>query len=330
MPTPSALERIRSWLREGQPLTYSDLQKRTHLSERQLGRLIHQLRQEGLPVQEVRQGKHKVFTLPPERQLVAVPDLQFDNAELRALAVAAKASRAILAGTPHAAALRRAFDQLLAHAKPVTYLFDVDEPGQEWFFDDSAADTIALDCFRLLEQAMDERQTVRFDYLTASTGRQWRGRRLDPYAFVKRQRSWQLVGYCHERQRVQHFAMTRVSHVEPCPGQHYEMMPGFDPEQYFRGTLGAFASGDTHELQLLVEPSCALHFRERQYHPTQQIEQERPDGRLLVSYELEGLDEMRSFCQSWGTGITVLEPAELREKLRQEAETIVVRYRETA
>jgi predicted DNA-binding transcriptional regulator YafY len=35
---------------------------------------------------------------------------------------------------------------------------------------------------------------------------------------------------------------------------------------------------------------------------------------------------MRSFCQSWGTGITVLAPAELRERLRQEAEELVARY----
>lgn len=325
--TTPALERLRRWLQAGETLTYAELQARLTLSERQLLRLVAQLRAEGLPLTEARQGKHKAFSLAPERQLVAVPALRLDNAELRALTIAAKASQAALVGTPHAPALRRAFEQLLDHANPATYFFALEEPQQEWFFDDNPVDAIALDSFRLLEAAMDEHQTVRFDYFTASTGQPWHGRRLDPYAFIKRQRSWQLVGFCHERQRIQHFAMTRVSRVELCPSQYYEVQPSFRPEQYFGGALGAYASGATYELRLLVEADRALYFRERQYHPTQQLEDTaRPDGRLVVSYELEGLDEMRSFCQGWGTGITVLAPAELRERLRQDAEELTRRY----
>jgi predicted DNA-binding transcriptional regulator YafY len=322
----SPLDRLRQLLQAGAQLTYADLRHHTNLGDKQVSRLLDQLRAEGLPITESRRGRLKVFELPPERQQVAVPDLRFDNDELRALAVAAKASRAALTGTPHAGALQRAFDQLLAHARPVTYLFDVDEPQQEWFFDDTPADLIAIDSFRQLEAAMDERQPVLLDYYTGSTGQQWHGRRIDPYAFIKRQRTWLLVGYCHKRQRVQHFALTRISQVVRCPDEHYELQAGFSAENYFSATLGTFASGGTYELRLLVEPDRALHFRERKYHHNQQIEEERPDGRLVVSFELEGLDEMRSFCQSWGTGITVLAPIELRERLRQEAETLAARY----
>lgn len=316
-------------LQAGEPLTYPQLRQHTGLGDKQLARLLRLLRAQGLPVTEGRRGRQKVFGLPPTHQQVAVPDLRLANDELRALAIAAKASRAALAGTPYAGALRRAFDQLLTHARPVTYLFDVDEPQQEWFFDDNPTDTIGLDCFRQLEAAMDERQSVRIDYYTAGAGRQSQGRLIDPYAFIKRQRTWLLVGYCHARQALRHFAMTRISRVETCPDQFFEPVAGFDPEHYFDAALGAFASGTTYELQLLVEPGPALHFRERRYHHNQQIE-ERPDGRLFVSFELEGLDEMRSFCQGWGTGITVLAPAELRERLRQEAEELAARYRDPA
>ena len=131
----STLESLRYWLQEGQELTYSELIARTGISERQLGRLIKQLRATGLPVVEARQGKYKVFTLPPDYQQVSIPDLRFDNAELRALAVAANASQSVLAGTPHAAALQQAFTKLLDHARPVAYLFDIDEPQAEWHFE---------------------------------------------------------------------------------------------------------------------------------------------------------------------------------------------------
>jgi predicted DNA-binding transcriptional regulator YafY len=327
----STLERLRNWLQEGHTLTYAELTSRIGLSERQLARHMQQLRDEGYPIIENRQGKHKTFALPPERQQVAVPDLRFDNAELRALTVAAKASRSMLAATPHAAALGQAFDKLLAHARPVAYLFDVDEPLNDWHFDDQPADPIAPDSFHQLEIAMDARQPVYIDYFTAGRQRHSHQRKVDPYNFYKRGRSWIMVGYCHERRALRNFALPRISQVTPCLEEHFEILNGFDPERYFAGSLGAFTAGETYTLRLLVESDRASYFRERQYHHTQIIEEggtgaERSDNRLIVSYELEGLDELRSFCQSWGTGITVLEPAELRELLRHEAEVLAARY----
>ena len=326
-----ALERLRNWLQEGHTLTYAELTSRTGLSERQLGRLVQQLRQEGLPVSENRQGKYKAFALPPERQQVAVPDLRFDNAELRALTVAAKASRSMLTATPHAAALGQAFDKLLAHARPVAYLFDVDEPLNDWHFDDQPADPIATDGFHRLEMAMDARQSVFIDYFTAGQQRHSHHRKVDPYNFYKRGRSWIMVGYCHERQALRNFALPRISQVTLCPEEHFEILAGFDPVRYFAGSLGAFTAGETYTLRLLVEADRASYFRERRYHYTQLIEEggtgaERSDRRLVVSYELEGLDELRSFCQSWGTGITVLEPVVLRDLLLHEAEVLAARY----
>ena len=330
MPKLLVLDRLRHWLQEGQALTYPELTRRTGLGERQLARLVQQLRDEGLPVAETRQGRLKVFTLPPEHQQVAVPDLRFGNAELRALVVATKASQAVLAATPHAAALQQAFDKLLDHARPVAYLFDIDEPRQEWYFEDGRAAALDLACFRQLEEALDVRQSVYIDYFTAGQQRHSHHRRIDPYVFAWRSRSWMLVAYCHERRDLRTFALARISRVEPCPEEYFDIPIDFDPERYYAASLGAITAGETYTLRLLVEPNRASYFRERQYHPTQIIEETRLDGRLVVSFELEGLDEMRSFCQSWGTGITVQEPAELRERLRQEAEELALRYRQQA
>jgi predicted DNA-binding transcriptional regulator YafY len=325
----SPLERLRQWLSAGEQLTYATIAARTQLGDKQISRLVRQLRAEGLPVTEARAGRHKVFALPAERQQVAVPDLVFDNAELRALAIAAKASRSALVGTPHLEALQRAFDRLLAHARPVTYLFDFDEPQKGWHFEQTPADAIAIECFRRLEEAMDEGQTVQIDYFTASKNTASQGRRIDPYFFAKRQRAWMLVAYCHQRQKPITFALTRISRVEPCPEEYFTLPDDLDPERFFRASLGAITEGETYELRLLVEAPQALYFRERLYHDTQQIEEQRPDGRLVVSYELEGLDDMRSFCQSWGTGLTVLAPPALRELLHREAEELAGRYRES-
>lgn len=330
MPKLTPDERLRQLLDTGRALSLNDLEKFLNVGERHIRRLIRQLQDAGLPVLESREGRKNVFSLTPDRQQVAVPDLHFDAAELRALAIAAKASRSVLVGTPHAVALGRAFDKLLERARPVTYLFDMEEPTQEWHFDDNDADRIQAEVFRQLECAMDEHRSVRIDYLTAKDSRPSHGRKVDPYIFAKRNRAWMLVAYCHKREKPLTFALTRVSSVVPCDDTvedaFFAMTPDFNPDTFFRASLGAITSEQCDELRLLVEPDKATHFRERRYHPTQELEEERPDGRLVVSYELEGFEEMRSFCQGWGVGITVLEPDALRERLRQEAEELARRY----
>lgn len=326
MPNLSSDERLRRLLDTGATYTMLQLQQALNLGTKQIRRLLDRLQDEGIPIEEKRQGKLKLVSLPADRQRVPVPDLRFDTAELRALAIAAKASRSVLIGTPHIAALKRAFDKLLERARPVTYLFDFDEPMQEWHFAEDPTDPIALDCFQSIETAMDERQSVRIDYLTGKDGRQSMGRKVDPYCFIKRGRAWILVAYCHTRQEVRNFSMIRVSRTEPCSGHYFDIADDFDAEQFFRLSLGAINEGECYVLRLLVEPDKALYFRERKYHPTQEIEEERPDGRLVVSYELEGFEEMRSFCQGWGVGVTVLAPDELRDRLREEAATLLVRY----
>lgn len=331
MPKRSPEQELRYLLDTGAGLTLLDIQNRFQLSERHARRLIRQLQQTGLPIIEQRDGKRKVFMLPAENQQMALPDLRFDSAELRALTIAAKASRSVLAGTPHAEALGSAFDKLLERARPITYLFDVDEPTQEWHFDDNAPDSISLESFRLLEQAMDERRSVRMDYLTANDRRASVGRKVDPYFFAKRNRAWMLVAHCHNRDKPLTFALTRIGQVVLCDDAaedaYFDIPADFVPEDFFRASLGAVTSGECFELRLLVEQDKAIYFRQRQYHPTQQVEDERPDGRLLVSYELEGLQEMRSFCQGWGVGITVLEPLVLRDLLYREADELARRYK---
>lgn len=328
MPKLSSIDRLRLLLDSGAELTSLHLQDQLNLSERQVRRLIGQLRDGGLPILERPEGARKVYALPAERQQAAVADLRFDSDELRALAIAAKASQSVLLGTPHAVALKRAFEKLLDKARPVSYVFDLNDSMQEWQFDDNATDQIALDLFSRIELAMDNRQCIRINYFTAKDQRSSRDRKINPYGFHKRGRAWLLVAWCHERKALRNFSLTRISHIDPCPEEYFTIPDDFVPEAYFRAALGAINSGICEDLRLLVEADKAIYFRERLYHPTQQIEEERPDGRVVVSYELEGFEEMRSFCQGWGVGITVLEPEALRQRLRAEALALAERYKD--
>lgn len=331
MKTTTTEQRLRLLLDDGSSFTLQELQTRLRVGERQVRRLLEQLESSGLTLRRRQQGRQKYFYLDEQDQRTALPDLSLSQAELRSLTLAVKASKAMLAGTPHAEPLQRVFNHLLERVEPLAYVFDVADQLQAWQFENEVSDQIALDNFSLLDRAITDRCSVRIDYTKGSSGEVSQGRRIDPYFLAKRGRAWMVIGHCHQKQEMRNFALVRISRVEVCDPERedaiFTIPEDFVADEYFRGALGAINSGTCYELRLLVEPEKARYFQDRTYHPTQLLEEECPDGRIIVSYELEGFEEMRSFCQGWGTGITVLDPPELRERLYQEAQVIANRYR---
>ena len=339
MKTTTNTERLRLLFDDGRELTLQQMQEQLGVSERQVRRLLEDLRKMGISVRHRHQDGRKYFFLDEEDQRTELPGPRFSQAELRSLTLAAKASQGILAGTPYAEPLRSVFEKLLEQVDPVAYVFDVEDQLQTWQFEQVVSDAIALDNFRKLDQAIADRYSVRIDYTTGSSGQVSKGRRIDPYFFAKRGRSWMVIGYCHQKQNMRNFALVRISRVEVCdPTKEnaiFAIPEDFVPEEYFRGAFGAINSDTSYQVRLLVEPNKAFAFRDRKYHATQKIEaaadaEERPDGRIVVFLQMEGFEEIRSFVQGWGVGVTVLSPPELRERLYQEAEALAERYRPDA
>ena len=331
MKTTTKHEHLRRLLDDGRSLTLQQMQEQLQVSERHVRRLLDELRQSGLVVRHEHRGGYKHFCLDAEHQRTALPNPEFTQAELRSLTLATKAGQALLAGTPHAEPLQSVSDKLLAWVGPVAYVFDVEDQWQAWQFESAVPDRIALDNFHKLDQAIAERCSVRIDYTTGGTGQVSAGRKIDPYFLAKRGRSWMVIGRCHQKQALRNFALVRISRVVLCDSAHenaiFTLPESFVAEEYFRGAFGSINSDTLYDVRLLIEPGKAFAFRDRKYHATQRIEEERPDGRLVVYMQMEGFEEIRSFVQGWGVGVTVLDPPELRERLYQEAQELAGRYR---
>ncbi len=56
---------------------------------------------------------------------------------------------------------------------------------------------------------------------------------------------------------------------------------------------------------------------EREWHPSQKITL-HPDGSLTFEITANHLFEIRQWIMSWGHGVEVLEPMQLRKEIRQE------------
>ena len=321
----ATLDKLHQLLNDGEALSLDELHTTLNVSERQARRLIARLRQSGIPVQERRDGRIKRFYLEPEHRQAAVRGFEFDEEEMLALAVAAEAAKAELGSTPLEASLGRAFSKLLDELAPEAFTFEMEELPGHWHFGTPALSHIDPHVFKTLQQAINENRSVRIDYHTASTGGFSRGRKIDPLQFARYRGSWLVIAYCHTRRDLRDFSLAGIERIEPSE-TFFSPPDGFDPDTYFRDRFGALAGGAVYEVRLLVEPDRAAYFKRKDYHRTQMIEEKRDDGRLVVSYEVAGLQEIRSFVQSWGVGVTVLEPPELVAMVAEEARVLAGRY----
>lgn len=320
------LTHLRQMLDEGAEPSLQEIIGALNVTERHARRLIRRLRDGGVPVQERRDGRFKRFYLKPEHRQTVVRGFEFDEEEMLALAVAAEAAKSELGSTPLEEPLRRAFDKLLQELAPEAYTFEMEEQHHRWHFGASALNRIDPHVFKTLQQAINEQRSVCIDYHTASTGAVTKDRRIDPLQLVRQGSSWMVVAYCHRRHDLRDFSLAGIARIEQST-TFFSPPIDFDPDGYFRDRFSALAGGKIFTVRLLVEPDRAAYFERKDYHRTQILEEKRPDGRLVVSYEVAGLEEIRSFVQSWGVGVTVLEPPELVAMVAQEAEEVADRYR---
>ena len=323
------LFRLRELFDMGNRLSLDELAMSLGLSTRHARRLIRKLRHHGVPVKEQRKGRIKIFYVPPEYRNVRTESFRFNEEQVLALAVAAEAAKAALQDTPMGAPLGEAFNQLLDRLAPDVYTFEMEEQPARWHFDAHASGRFDPQVFQTIQRAINESRSVKIDYVAASTGEWTNNRKIDPLQLARYGGTWAVVAWCHLRQDMRDFALSGIDRVQPCDPKaeiaFFCPPKSFDPEVYFHDRFSALSGNSLHTVRLLVESDRSVYFQRKRYHHSQHIEAET-DGRIIVSYRVQGLAEMRSFAQSWGIGVTVLEPSELVEIIAAEAVLLANRY----
>jgi predicted DNA-binding transcriptional regulator YafY len=87
-------------------------------------------------------------------------------------------------------------------------------------------------------------------------------------------------------------------------------------------SFGVFKGKARHRVRIHFDAFAARLVGERLWHPSQKM---RPlaGGELELSMELGSLEEIERWVLSWGEHATVLEPAELKRRIRRAAEGIL-------
>jgi len=173
-----------------------------------------------------------------------------------------------------------------------------------------------IEAQRLLRRAILRQQTVRFRYFTRYPGDgRVSLRDADPYSLVCLDGTWYLTAYCHQRKDMRTFKLSRMEALTVTARV-------FEPvaERTARARHERPGTRDI-TIRLLFDEDAAPWVMEDRFYYIEQRETV-PDG-VAVTLRVRHLDEAFQWVMGWGSRVRVIEPDELRLRLRDEARAML-------
>ena len=139
---------------------------------------------------------------------------------------------------------------------------------------------------------------------------------LEPYFLKLFKQRWYVVGRHVAEDRIKTYALDRMTDVVVLP-EIFRERDDFDAEEYFRYSYGIVVSqGDVRKVVLKVDTRQAKYFNALPLHHSQH--ETLHDNYSLFTYQLRITDDFVEELLSHGPRVTVLEPPELRARMRHE------------
>jgi len=145
---------------------------------------------------------------------------------------------------------------------------------------------------------------------------------LDPYHGVRFEGDWYVVGYCHLRDDVRTFSLSRIMEAKTT-GKTFIIPDDFDFQQLSGSHFGVHWSEGEVDVKLKFSKRMADYVTERTWHPSQKVSTCK-NGDVDVSMTVNHLLELKRWVLSWGADVKVVEPAyfadDIEATLRQAVE----------
>lgn len=172
------------------------------------------------------------------------------------------------------------------------------------------------DVFAALQRAVARRRQVRILYHGQGRG-ETTDRVVDPLHLHAARGEWYLVGFCHERDAIREFAVSRVLRLEELEAR-FVPPQDFDAEAWLGEPFGLFRGAEPEAVVLYFDPYAARWVRERTWHSSQTLAAQ-PDGGVVLRLLVPVAPDLVSWILSWGGGCRVLLPEFLHDAVQEQA-----------
>ena len=167
----------------------------------------------------------------------------------------------------------------------------------------------------IIQDAIGDRRLIKFRYYAPSGESE---RTAEPYYLVFRWSSWYLWAWCLKRKDFRLFKLNRMDGVQ-ITEKNFECrdatMPDLSNEKTFPGGIKVKALFEADQKWRLVEEFGTSCFTEND------------DGRLLFTADYTDMENLITWILTFGDKAEVIEPEEVRERVRTAIEAMIKNYR---
>jgi predicted DNA-binding transcriptional regulator YafY len=303
-------------------MTAQTLAHQLEVSERTIYRDVDALGAAGIPIY-VQPGVNGGIFLD-EHYRISLTGLS--RAEVQSLFVSSKGSP--LADLGLDSAVEATLLKLFA-ALPSAHQAEVDRLRSRFYIDPAnwfqIVEPSAL--FPLLQQAVWEDRAVSIRYQVVEG--EWFEGVVNPYALVAKANIWYLVA----EKMPGEFRNYRIGRIKTAElaDTHFTRRVDFDLPAYWEESCRQFQRRSVEQFPpyhatLRVHPKAFWYFPGYLEGNYQQLGEPDPDGWVSLRVKFESLGDARMRVLGLGTGVDVVEPAELREAVLEIARAIITAY----
>ncbi len=259
-----------------------------------------------------------------DRAQVFQQKVTFNSQEGMLLAIAGRVGAAATGGGALEEALKSALRKLAVDLPGLDPL----EAGAEIpVLRSGSGDPRALEHVTVLAHAVTRNRRVRFRYRSLSAPEAVL-REVDPYGLGYARGAWYLVAHCHLRNAVRVFKAARIEgRIENCGSEdrpvRFDVPPDFEIERHLERESWDFGDGAPVEVRLAVDPALLT---------AGLLAEARPAGthagRPVVETEVRRPRALIPWVLAHGGQARILDPAWLREEVRDAAGALLAAVRE--
>lgn len=172
-----------------------------------------------------------------------------------------------------------------------------------------------VDIFEL-QYAILNKHTVAFDYFNSEF--QKSNRMIDPLQLVFKSRTWYIIGYCHSKQEIRTFRMSRMKHICVLSETFERTLPD---DFSLSADCGETCTLPVFKLKFAPEIAYRLYddFQENQIEIC-------TDGSFIVTFQYQLTDWTFNYLLSFGKYVEIIEPKIARTMLKERALEIAQIY----
>ncbi len=148
---------------------------------------------------------------------------------------------------------------------------------------------------------------------------------IHPYLLKEYKNRWYLIGLNDFKEQLRTYSLDRIRDIQFSKAAYKKQT--FNARDYFMNSIGVISpEGDPPKTKIAVQKTQAQYMITQPWHESQNIEEETEDE-IIFTFRVHTTYEFISLLLSHGKDVKVLEPASLRERIRQELTEMIGYYR---